>query len=368
LLEACEFEKCHFSINAEPFLFETGRRLSSMRCWAQLLIFAGNNDVGEGRVDRDLQKYIAAMQMAKHLCQQPEMIESLVGMAIEALAHRSLNRFLVLGEATEERLNVIQEAVGAIKHDWSTDLTRTLETDKLIAKNFLGAFYEVNPAGKVRVSHDPMATMRARFPEELPAPIYWQRRLTKAGIILRWFLMPSTPQKAATVIDAAYERYYAMADPDFGWPKEPKELAITPLFSCTVLFSYRHTVKLLVDMSEKAYYKFRELYLRIAANRKGSLLLIGLRRYQNKHGRWPESLDDIKPLAPVEAFIDPINGGPFVYRLTDDNFTLYSRGRNNIDENGEYEGAWPTRPKRADDCLIWPRETDLQKKSKVNIE
>jgi hypothetical protein len=368
LLEASEFEKCHFPINAEPFLFETGRRLSSMRCWAHLLVLSGNKDMGEGRVDRGLQKYIATLQMAKHLRQQPEMIDSLVGMSVDFLVARPLSRFLVLGEATEESLSVIQEAVGRIEHDWSTDLTRTLGTDKLIAKNFLATFYEVNPDGKVRVSHDPMATMRARFPQELPAPTYWQRRLTKAGIILRWFLMPSTPQEAAKIIDGAYERYYAMADPDFDWPKEPKELTITPRFSCTVLFNYRHTVKLQVDMSEKAYYRFRELYLRCITEQRGCILLIALRRYKNKSSRWPESLDEIESLAPAEAFIDPMNGGAFVYRPTDDNFTLYSKGSNNIDENGECEGVWPTYRKSADDRLIWPRESDLRKKRKVNVE
>ena len=64
------------------------------------------------------------------------------------------------------------------------------------------------------------------------------------------------------------------------------------------------------------------------------LLLIGVKRYKNITGEWPGSLDGIKELTSQENFVDPTNGGSFVYKLTEDSFTLYSKGKNNIDENG----------------------------------
>ncbi|MHC4665550.1 MAG: hypothetical protein ACYS9T_06275 [Planctomycetota bacterium] len=384
LLEASKFEKCHFPINAEPFLFETSKRLSSMRCWAQLLIFAGNNDVGEGRVDRGLQKYTATLQLAKHLRQQSAMIELLVGIAIEALAARSLNRFVVLGETTEERLNVIQEAVVGIKHDWSEHLPRILEWEKLCTKNIWCMVYEMNPKGKIRLSRNPTAALRARYKKQWESQemedeevrdlmmsyahlTYWQKKLLKANTILSWFYMPSSPERVGQVVDALYDNLPALTDPEYDSQEQEKGLSATPLFSRPMVVSHliwfgrRYPTYLIMNVPQRSYYRVRELYLRIAANRKGSLLSIGLRRYKNKHGRWPESLDEIESLAPVEAFIDPINGGAFVYTLTDDNFMLYSKGRNNIDEDGE-------RRRGADDWLIWPRESDLRKKGKVNTE
>ena len=89
--------------------------------------------------------------------------------------------------------------------------------------------------------------------------------------------------------------------------------------------------------------------------------MIALRRYKNKNGHWPESLDDMKSLAPKEIFVDPINGDSFVYKLTEENFTLYSKGKNNIDENGEYQDG-------ADDRLIWPRKSRKSKEKNTDAE
>jgi hypothetical protein len=97
--------------------------------------------------------------------------------------------------------------------------------------------------------------------------------------------------------------------------------------------------------------RLRQLYLRLLIGRRASRILIALRRHKNRTGDWPESLDEIRPLVPGEVLVDPTNNGSFVYKLTDDGFTLYSRGENNIDENGQYKGSDPG---EADDWLIWP--------------
>ncbi|MFZ0034977.1 MAG: hypothetical protein WAK60_08340, partial [Sedimentisphaerales bacterium] len=86
---------------------------------------------------------------------------------------------------------------------------------------------------------------------------------------------------------------------------------------------------------------------------RGSRLIIALRRYKNKNGNWPESLDDIQSSAAEEIFIDPINGGSFIYKLTDENFTLYSNGKNGIDDGGKRD-KWDEEKTGADDIAIWP--------------
>ncbi|HUT30147.1 MAG TPA: hypothetical protein VMX13_10175 [Sedimentisphaerales bacterium] len=93
------------------------------------------------------------------------------------------------------------------------------------------------------------------------------------------------------------------------------------------------------------------VYLRTLASRRAMFILIALRRCKDKTGQWPSTLDEIRGLLPAEALIDPLSGGEFVYRLTEDAFTLYSTGRNRIDENGEYGGTKKGRP---DDLQIWP--------------
>lgn len=90
----------------------------------------------------------------------------------------------------------------------------------------------------------------------------------------------------------------------------------------------------------------KKLDLRFLADKRGNRILIALRRYKNQNNQWPESLEQIKPFVDPNVLIDPQNNGTFVYKKTDNDFMLYSRGRNNIDERGDSNSP-------ADDWPIW---------------
>ena len=356
LVEASKIEKCRFPINADVVgISDTLDRVRPMRRWANLLISAANNDVAEGRINQALEKYIAVIQMGKHLCQQPALIEMLVGIGVEVVAFGQFNKFVVTGDATEERLNLIEQALAEIKYDWSYDWPRIIDYEKLLAKNFWGMFYEVNPEGKVRLSRDPTAAIRARLGEMEIKPSYLQSKLSKSHAILGWFYWPSTPQKAGRIIDESYEKYYAMAEPDYDWKKEPAR----PF--PWIKLNFRFMVEFPAGLLEEPYYSIHDTYLRTIAQQRGSRLTIALRHYKNKNGNWPVSLDDIQSLASEEIFVDPINGGSFIYKLTDENFTLYSKGKNNIDEDGKYKEG-------ADDRPIWPTPGKKRKAEKENTD
>lgn len=362
LIEASQKNKCRFPIvSGSAGLGKSMDRLSSMRRWGLLLIRSANNDLGDERIDLATEKYMAVLQMAGHQYQQPLIVEYLVGLSVESLATKQLNRFVITGKATEARLNLIEESLTKNKHNWSSDLPAILECEKLMTKNTFAVAYEVNSKGRIRFNHDSRKAMREQFPEETPLPTYWQKRLTKAGIILAWFVMPSTPQKFSQLVDAVYEKLYSMAAPDFDWTEDTKVFNIM-----SVRPNSRYLVKLLADMSEEVYRKIHDLYVRTIAEQRGSRIIIALRRYKNKTGVWPTSLDDIKSEAPAEIFIDPINNDSYVYILTKENFMLYSKGKNNVDENGELVNTWP-KPE-PDDWLIWPTKKRKEQEENTDAE
>ena len=102
LFEASRKKRCRFPIPTDSVsLGQSMERLAPMRRWAYLLLIAGNNDIAENRIDKAIQKYITVLQMAKHLNQQPTLIDMLVGSAIESLAIAQFKRFAVTGDATE---------------------------------------------------------------------------------------------------------------------------------------------------------------------------------------------------------------------------------------------------------------------------
>lgn len=366
LMQVCRKDKCHFPIPAnQADLSQTMKRLSPTRRWAFLLVRAANNDLGEDRIEQALEKQMAVLQMAKHQFQQSTVIEMLVGKAIEALALGQFKRFIVTDDAAEKHISVIEEAVADIKHNWSSDLPRILECEKLMTKNMLcSMLYEVNAKGKTRLIRDTRAAIKAQSPEDIPPQPYWRKKLTKVGSIFGWFFVPSTPQKAGRIIDASYDRLYTMADPDFDWQKEPEKFPLT-----SVKFNYRFTAEMMVNILEPDYYRVHDLYLRSIAEQRGTLIIIALRSYKNENGRWPETLEDIKALAPAEILVDPINGNSFMYKLTEENFSLYSKGKNNINEGGEGDRCG-YKETGADDWLIWPRTSRSckTKEEKANAE
>jgi hypothetical protein len=98
----------------------------------------------------------------------------------------------------------------------------------------------------------------------------------------------------------------------------------------------------------KRFDRIHEVYLRSLTARRGNHILVALRRHKNKTGRWPESLEQVHGLVSKEISVDPYNNGSFVYKLAGDSFRLYSRGKNNVDEEGKWE------KNRADDWMVWP--------------
>jgi hypothetical protein len=267
LLQASEIEKCRLRIITDSQQINIDMRLlNAMREWTRLLILAINNDVAEGRIDAGIQKCNCVLKMGNHLCQQPVLVNYLVGLPLEAVALNGMKTIILQGEATENHLKIIEAAMLSTENNWNKDSVKIREVERL---------YETIQSG----------------------------------------------------------------------------------------FSYR-LKRLWRALSEKdAFNRTHTIYLRQIAIRRGSRILIALRRYRDKNGRWPETLDGIKDLVPEEILIDPINGGSFVYKLTEENFTLYSKGENNIDEGGEYDIE-----SGVDDWPIWWLKTRKNKNEKADTQ
>ena len=352
LLEASEIDKCRFPIEAD-ITESTQRvgRLATMRQWAFWLVTMANNDRGEGRADEALEKEIAVLRIAQHQYQQPTMVNLLVGIAIESYGIQLVKRVVVTGDAGKEHLKTIEQILSEIGYDWAGDFPGILDYEKLLAKNFWALFYVVNPQGRIRLNPEMSRRTRlCRLPEGMQQVIRdktrqtcLHRKLSKASTILFWFYMPSNPKRAAEIIDNAYERCYAVAQPDYDWQKALQKP------SRAFRLNYRYLVERSSGPPIEGFYHIRDIYLRVTADKRTGRIMVALRRYKNANGYWPESLDEVRDLAPEEIFIDPVNNGSFVYKLSDDGFTLYSRGKNGVDDGGRRDDE-----AGADDWLFWP--------------
>lgn len=328
LLQAAKKDKCCFPLIAKDSvtLAEYMKNLPKMRQCTFLLLSAANNDIAEGRIDNAVEKYLCAIKMANHLYQQPSMYQYLFGIAIESLILQQFNRFLIEGGPNKEQIELIGNSIKDVENNWSTDWRRMLDFQKLYAKNYLcSLFYEVNPKVKTRLNRGRLTVIDQQFIKKIPPETYCQRKLAKAGTLLGWLFIPSSPQKAGKIIDKSHEKYYAMAHPNYDWSKQPSD-------SHTLRkVNYRYMVDMLTAIPESAYYRVHEIYLKGLTFRRGSRLLLAIKQYQIKNDHWPENLDVIKSTAPAEAFIDPATEKEFKYENHGQRFSLY----------GEAINIWP---------------------------
>lgn len=362
LLEASRKQRCSFPIPPDAMSLRSSmERYGPMRRWAMLLVQASNNDLGDGRLGAALEKTLAVLQMANHLYQQPLLMDFLVAQAFEIHALENLKRAVIQEDFATQHLDLIRETLEGIERDWRSDFLRILECEKLMAKNMhAGLLFEINQDGDIRRTRCPKAITIWEDPNNISQTTFLQRKLGRARIILSCFFNPSTPDKLADILDNAYRPLSAMAEEDFDWQKKPQKISLS-----SIQVNYSFFVHLIMVVGQNSMYGFHEQYLRTATDRAGTILMVKLRGYKNKNGRWPTTLEDIRPLVPPEAFVDPANGGDFVYLVTADGFILYSRGQNNIDEHGEYDTTYDNetgqRRTLKDDWLIWPPKSRLRK-------
>jgi hypothetical protein len=347
LIEISETKQCVFPIS-DPY--PQSDRNSAIRRWARLMVIAINNDIAEGRTDKATQKIITNLQMAKHQYQQPTTIGFLVGISIETLTIVHMNRIVIEKEMLDKHIKIIEKALSNIKNDWNSIYANTLEYDKLITITDIAMYYEINVNGRIRLSRDPWARIRAtarefyqgseidikqQNPTLIPFlyPSYLQKKLIKAKTMLRWLSMPSNPEKAAAILDTCLDNYDFMAEPDFDWKKQPQE--VDPFNKWNnfnrLMFYNMHIEQFIADKWVESNYSTYNTYLRMLTQRRGSRLLLAIKKYYNQHGVWPSNLDTIKSAAPAEAFIDPVTGNPLEYENHGERFSLY----------GETANIWP---------------------------
>jgi hypothetical protein len=234
-----------------------------------------------------------------------------------------------------------------------------LDYEKLIMKNLISLMiYETNKAGEIRLTRNPEKGMRNFMPteaNEIPPLPYFTNKLLKTYTIIRWFFVPSSPQELSKAIDLVNQGKYNMAEPDFDWSKKPPEVKFS--FS-SIKLNYKYFIKILSLLMDPSYHSIHDLYIQDESGEKGALLIIALKRYKDKNGSWPENLEEIKGLTKEENFIDTINGQSFVYKLADEGFVLYSKGKNGIDNGGiGYSGD----KEKEDDIYIWPLKYEREK-------
>ena len=341
LLDAARLPQCRFSLPATQLARdEQLLRLNVMQRWAEVVLRSINKDLGEGQNDAAIEKICALRRMAAHLYQQQTVFDASACLKIERRAFTAANTLVMQCEPTEKQLSGIEKPIQSIGDTFAGDWVRIFRNEKLFMKNVAGLFYETNDRGGIRCSHNSIPAINAEFKMGLHL-IHQIRHAPRVTALFLWFVLPHQPERMGKTIDRLFDRQFRLISNGSQSGADIK----SPLRDLQL--NYKSIVELGAVYTAEFYYPLSSQSLRRISCRNATQLLIALRRYHTRQGRWPDRLDQLD--VPAEILIDPVNGGLFAYRRTGEYFVLYSKGKNGRDDNGRHNARDET-----DDLSIWP--------------
>lgn len=101
--------------------------------------------------------------------------------------------------------------------------------------------------------------------------------------------------------------------------------------------------------------RLHQLRARAEASRRATQLAMAVHIFEEEHGHFPQSLDELPEEYDQQVHIDPFTGEPFGYRVDENGPTIYTAGENGIDDGGIHSPRWDDDPvDGSDDYVFWP--------------
>lgn len=107
---------------------------------------------------------------------------------------------------------------------------------------------------------------------------------------------------------------------------------------------------------EKLFYYYHET----KAQTQALITVLAILRFKNDHNRLPENLEELVSEGYIQSLpMDPYSDGSLVYKITEDNFILYSIGKDFIDNGGLRRpgGSMAFAKGITHDIIYWPIES-----------
>jgi len=349
LLQIGQMEKCRWPIYAKydckwPVPY---RNLSHA---ADLLTLTGNRHLGEGRLEEALTAYFSLLRQTDHMQQQTFILDFQCSYGAEEAALRMIRHILVHGDLSPEQVNYIAQRLPDAANNWQRDGQRLMDFEEYRFVNFLSRAYEINEQGKIRFTRSLPIRVEE---EEDDADSTWLERFCPLGYLMT---IPLDPQDLWPLAREEFTEMRRFLETGPLLPKDSYALGPPGMFSTAVIRGCCNPLRSRardLALDKNAYARWGERYAENLARRRGTWLVLGMRRYRDQHGTWPMSLDQIAEQIPTDALLDPTRQERFVYRLREDGFTLYGTGINGIDEHGHWDGV-KALDGHDDDIIIWP--------------
>lgn len=307
--------------------------LGPLRTLAKTSVLDGRRLAAEGRVGEAVTRYLDALSAGAHVGNGFTLIENLVGIAMQSHGAEAL-----LDLAADPPAAVDFEALAedvAVAYRPTRPAAEAIQGERAMFMDAAQRTWDYDPTTGAYVVNEAEARSFLELvdsdddPQRVDALL---RQLSNVGYEAtiaegRLYFDTLTDAVALPYPDAAraLERVEAIVSDSAG--ANPFLRALAPSLA-----------------------RYNVVRTRGDALRRATVLVASLRAYQQRHGEYPASLDQLREAAPIT---DPFSEAPFVYRRAGHDFVLYSVGANGADDGGV-----GTPHADAGDLLFWPRPAD----------
>jgi len=319
------------------------RRLVMMGVWHSRI----NRD--QGQLEQSIEDCLAIARSAGHWQNKGTIIEQLVGLAISSLAHEEILNILADRKLSAAGLLRLQEQLSQI---YTGDYPlMNLEGERLAFMDVVQRlFTDGGPGGGHLIPGlwDEYAELTSPDPDERDKRIF----------------MPFLT--AASMVHARRDATIAKANEIYGLQSKlalmsPYQKHVSDLKEVDEILyeSWLNQRFFLIQILMPATARASEIAYRGKMRHEATLAILALQRWRLENNQYPAALGELVSCGILnELPMDPYSDKPFVYKKTDDDFTLYSVGPNFTDDAGEVAIAhgrpqkWGT--DEAGDIVFWP--------------
>ena len=309
------------------------RNLYYYRIIAQALAWRSQYKAYKTDVESGLRDCLILVRFSLHQQGRGLLVEQLVGLAIEALAHHRV--FMIL-----EKVNIPAKALRNTQKELENEYSKhravlTFEAEKAIWYDYVQKGFTDDGKGGGRVLKQGLPLVADD----------WKNALWR-------FLSFGYPDRHE--VTETIERFFRCAA-----KLSTKTPWQTHSNGCEAETWKQISQKCaLLRIQEPALRKAIEQSWAIETSRAALLAVLAVLRYEKERGKYPDSLQELVPAGYLKQLpMDPYSDKPLVYRKTDDGFMLYGLGSNFKDDGGQVVRDDKGRVKKwADegDTVFWP--------------
>jgi len=276
--------------------------------------------------------YLALQRFGGHLEARGLLIEQLVGIAIEAIAHQRVSMVLDKVEVPADILEKAQQELQRL-YD-SQEPVVSFQAEEIFWYDWVQRAYTDNGQGGGRP-----------LKEALPIAVGdWKDAL----LGLATFSYPGRQEMVERI-----EQFYSQAEL---LQKQTPRQAESENKAKQLDEIAEHSAML--QPLAPAYARVSNIAWRMKTGRWALLTILAVTRYEKQKGRYPASLNELILAGYLDKLpMDPYSDGPLVYKRTEEGFLLYSFGANLADDGGKLGLGKDGKPRMwtdNGDWVFWP--------------